>query len=158
MLFLNYCGGLSTNDTKTAKLLFPKTERITDDWRQSLDAEGLLVCVEDVPTTVTYHNYRRPGKRCIWNRKSGFATAVAVTKRRLIVFERGKKAVNVTFDSAPWNAVSVSLRDPNTLQVVSNVSEFPNDHEGKVELWFHTPSAQEIYDILSQQAHSSEDR
>ncbi len=53
--------------------------------REAYASEGLCVYDEGVPITVTYRNYRAPGKRFGYRRSSG-SGAVVVTSVRLVVF------------------------------------------------------------------------
>lgn len=130
---------------------FKDPEPITEEWRQKLASEGIRFQVESVPTAVTYRNYSRPGKSCAWNRRMGYLTAVVLTQRRFIIFENGRKIVNLPFESEYWREVVVALRNENSLKVVASVNAFPSNHTGEVELWLDTPLAQTLLTEINQQ-------
>ncbi len=134
--------------------LFDRSRSIPEDWNTVFQIEGTLVSLEQVPTTITYRNYARPGKRCFWNRRSGFMTAAVITSRRFAVFRNGAKLLNLHFDSDYCDAVVVTLRDENTLRIVANVTAFPNKHSGEMEIWLHTSSARELYNALAKQCRT----
>ncbi len=131
--------------------LFAPAEHFSASWRRALESEGVLADVEEVPTTITYRNYSRPGKACSWNRRLGYSTAITLTNHRLIIFERRQKLLNLPFNSPFWNDVSVTLRDQRTLRIVANVSAFPGKHRGEIELWLATSGAQRLFELVSLQ-------
>lgn len=126
--------------------LFKQTEPLTEAWKHSLQSEGIVRRLDSVPTAVTYRNFLRPGKCCSWNRRSGYLTSVVLTQQRFAVFEKGRKIVNLPFGSEFWNSVKITLRNRRTLNVIANVTPFPNPLSGEVELTFDTPWAQTLID------------
>lgn len=128
---------------------FWQTEPLTEAWKQLLQSEVIVRQLDSVPTAVTYRNFSSPRKCCSWNRRFGYLTSVVLTQQRFAVFEKGRKIVNLPFDSDYWSWVKVSRRDRNTLSVIANVTPFPHHLSGEVELWFETSWAQTLMDELN---------
>ena len=62
--------------------------------RAELDAEGVVLLEEDLRGTVTYRNYRAPGKR-YGIRKTRIAGAIAVTRQRVVAWGMGGRQIDV---------------------------------------------------------------
>ena len=60
----------------------------------TLRIEGIVVADEGVPGSVTYRDFRAPGRYSSW-RKQGFVGSVVITNSRLVALMYSSFAVNV---------------------------------------------------------------
>jgi hypothetical protein len=59
--------------------------KLPDPLRAELEAEGIVLLEEDLRGTITYRNYRAPGRR-YGLRKARIAGAIAVTRQRVVAW------------------------------------------------------------------------
>jgi hypothetical protein len=116
--------------------------------RDGLLAEGLLFLAEDLPGLMIYRRYRAPGQR-IFRRTVQVRGAVAVGRRRLVVWAAGAKRVDVPFAYAGWDAaIDVSVDRSGRLRVVGAVAPFHPDRSGRIEYRLDTGRADEILALI----------
>jgi hypothetical protein len=125
--------------------LFPKAPTLRD----RLAPDGILLLEERLRGSVTYRNYRAPGRRDTLTRRGG-RWSVAVTRKGLLV--DGSLG---TFVDAPWTdprlgAVRVSVEDGGTLLLAFDASVFHDDRSGQVEVRARTPQARRFADLVAE--------
>ena len=117
---------------------------LPDDLRAALSAEGIVLIEEGLPGSVTYRNYRAPGRYSNW-RKVAFSGAIAITTRRLVVAAaRGGKQVDVPLVPDSRRAVQVSSDKPDTVLFTIDPHVFDPQKSGTIEIRLRTPRAAEI--------------
>jgi hypothetical protein len=112
-----------------------------------LNAEGMILFDEGVKGSVTYRNFRAPGKAFSW-RRQGFAGSIALTKLRLVALAYSKFLINVPLGDERIAAMRYSLEDNGALCVAFDASLFHADWSGTIEYRFRTPEAQRLLELL----------
>jgi hypothetical protein len=122
---------------------------LPDDLRTSLLAEGVVLLEEGLPGTVTYINYRAPGRFSSW-RRVAFSGAVAITGQRFAVFaSRGGKPIDVPLADGRRSAVKVSADGPDKVLFSVDPSAFDPQKSGTVEVRLRTARAPEVVALLN---------
>ena len=131
------------------RLLFG-SGRLSDDLRTTLTAEGIVFLDEGLPGSVTYRNFRAPGRYSNW-RKSALIVALAVTSRRLLVVAgRGGKMIDVPLDDPRRAAVTVGIEPPDRVVFTVDVGAFSPDRSGTMEIRLRTARAAEVVALLDE--------
>jgi hypothetical protein len=112
-----------------------------------LKAEGIVVFDEGVKGSVTYRNFRAPGKAFSWKRQ-GFAGSIAVTKLRLVAVAFSRFLINVPLSDERLRAMHFSVADNGAFSVTFDASLFHSDWSGTIEYRFKTPEAQRLLELL----------
>jgi hypothetical protein len=129
--------------------VFLGSGRLPDDLRGSLTAEGIVLLDEGLSGSVTYINYRAPGRSSSW-RKAPFTGAIAITGQRLVVAaSRGGKPINVPLADPLRDAVKVSADGPDKVLFSVDPSAFDPRKSGTVEVRLRTPRAAEVVALLN---------
>src|ERR1051325_9342477 len=68
--------------------------KMSEAFKGALSSEGLLVFDEAIRSSVTYRDFRAPGKYFTWKRQ-GFSGCLALTKLRLVALMYGNPIINV---------------------------------------------------------------
>jgi len=61
----------------------------------TLQSEGIILMDEGVKGSVTYLDFRAPGRRAAW-RRQWFTACIALTQARLLALQNGVTAINET--------------------------------------------------------------
>ena len=67
--------------------------KIPAQWRATIESEGIVLIDEGIRGTVTYRDFRSPGRRASW-KKSAFSGAIALTRTRLLALQYASPAIN----------------------------------------------------------------
>src|SRR3712207_3682852 len=62
-----------------------------------LEQEGIILSDEGIGGSVTYRNFRAPGKRFLW-RRQWFTCSVALTKKRFTAFAYSQPIIDIPLD------------------------------------------------------------
>ena len=114
--------------------------KLPEPVRHALAAETIDVLVEGVRGTITYRNYRAPGRRSNW-RRTWFAGALALTGRRVVAYRGRERLLDIPFDHPIMRAVRIVLEQPERLYIAYDAAAFHTDRSGIVELRFFTDQA-----------------
>jgi hypothetical protein len=114
--------------------------RMPAQWRATIESEGVVLMDEGVRGSVTYRDFRAPGKRSAW-RKVVFSGAIALTKTRLLALHYANPAINIPLDDERFKQLRISVEGAETLLVAFDASLFHNDWSGTMEYRFHTSEA-----------------
>jgi hypothetical protein len=115
--------------------------------RGSLEAEGITFLAEGLTGSITYRNYRAPGKR-YGVAKQGTAGAVGISGQRLVVWVSRGGYVDVPL-SMVGSAVQASADQPDRVSFRYEAGQFRPETSGKVEIRLKTPQAAQIMGLLS---------
>ena len=115
--------------------------------RATLESEGILLLDEGIKGSVTYLDFRAPGKRFGW-RRQWFSASIAITKVRLVALQYSSPAINVPFSDERIRRLRFSLEGDDTLLVAFDPSLFHNDWSGTMEYRFPTPHARALLETL----------
>lgn len=104
--------------------------------------EGIVASDEGIPGSVTYRDFRAPGKRFSW-KKQGFVGSVVVTNIRLVALMYSNFAVNVPFTDQRIRKLQISA-EGDRLTIAFDPSVFHDNWSGTIEYRFRTPQAADM--------------
>ncbi|HLM09116.1 MAG TPA: hypothetical protein VK307_05370 [Thermoleophilaceae bacterium] len=113
-----------------------------------LRTEGVEVLDEGRPGSITYRDYRAPGKRFTL-RKVAVNGAVALTSRRVIVWYGRQRQVDIPVDDPLLGELSVGLDQPDRICLSYAAEAFHADRSGTLEVRLTTDHAQRLLDRLT---------
>lgn len=135
-----------------AKTLFHRlfgVGKFPEQMLAQLKGEGLLALDEGIKGTVTYLDFRAPGRYSNWKRQ-WYTTSIALTELRLVAVRYTQTLINVPLADERLRSMQFSSEGSDTLLVAFDASLFHNDWSGKIEYRFRTEQAQAILDKLRQ--------
>lgn len=133
-----------------AKTLFYRlfgVGRIGEPLASQLRLEGLVLMDEGVKGSVTYINFRSPGRVSNWKRQ-WYAAAIALTNTRLLGLRVGTTIIDVPLTDERLKQMRFTVESPGTLLVSFDAGLFHADWSGQIEYRFKTPLAQSFVDKL----------
>lgn len=116
--------------------------------RAKLEQEGILLLDEGIGGTITYQDFRAPGRAYTW-KKSGFSGAVAATNVRFVAFAFGRQVINVPWSDPRRKQLRVTCDAPDRLLVAFDPAVFHDGWSGAVEVRLATASAQQLHARLT---------
>ena len=108
-----------------------------------LKAEGIVLYDEGIRATVTYLEFRAPGRYSNWKRQ-WFSSTIVLTNERLFALRLRSEIINVPLNDARLRQMRFSFEEPETLLVAYDASLFQADASGTIEYGFKTPQAREF--------------
>ena len=123
--------------------------RLPGDIRPNLETEGIDFLEEGVWGSITYLNYRAPGRWSNW-RREWFLGAIVLTSRRITSYVWSQRMLDIPYDHPSLAAVGFSLDAPETFCARFDASSFHQDRSGTIELRYFTPEANRIIELLQQ--------
>jgi hypothetical protein len=142
---------------KTLAYTLFKVGRIPADLMTQLQAETITAYDEGIHCSLTFKNFKAPGRTENW-RRIWFGGALALTGRRLIAlsgtrFTSGVRLtdenallINVELNDERFRLMNISLDKPDRLVIAFDASLFHEDWSGELEYRFRTPLAQIFFD------------
>ena len=122
--------------------------KIPERLRSQLQSEGIILLDEAVKGSVTYRDFRRPGKRDGW-RRQWYIASIALTKVRLLALWNTNPIINVPLTDERIRAMRYSLeKDGAVLCIAFDAGLFHDDWSGTIEYRFRTPEAQRFLELL----------
>jgi len=103
----------------------------------TLRIEGIVVSDEGISGSVTYRDFRAPGKYFSW-RKQAFTGSVVVTNVRLVALMYANFAVNIPFTDERIRKLQISVEGADGLLIVFDPSLFHDNWSGTIEYRFRT--------------------
>jgi hypothetical protein len=101
--------------------------------------------------SVTFHNYRAPGRYSSW-RRTGLIGSFALTSRRVAAYGFAQRLLDIAYADPKLKAVAFALENQGRLRATFDVSTFHSDRSGTIELRFRTAQAPRIIELLRQRA------
>jgi hypothetical protein len=115
--------------------------------------EGVILADEGIKGTVTYINFRAPGRYSNWKRQWGTA-AIALTKSRLLAFRYAGPVIDVPLTDERFRQLKFSVEDNGALLVAFDASLFHDNWSGTLEYRFKSALAQEFLGKLLEKQSS----
>ncbi len=112
-----------------------------------LNAEGIVLFDEGVKGSITYRNFRAPGKAFSWKRQ-GFAGSIALTKTRIVGLAYSKFLINAPLSDERLRKMNFSVESNGALCVAFDAALFHADWSGTIEYRFKTEEAQRLVELL----------
>ena len=97
--------------------------------------------------SVTYLDFRSPGRRSNW-RRQWFTGAIALTQVRLVALQYSNTAINVPVTDERIRSLRFSVEEQATLVVAFDPALFHPDWSGTMEYRFRTSQAQAFLERL----------
>jgi hypothetical protein len=116
-----------------------------------LQREGILLQDEGIRASVTYLDFRAPGRYFNWKRQ-WYTAAIALTEVRLVALRYSQPIINVPLTDERLRGLQFSLEEGETLRVAFDAALFHHDWSGRIEYRFRTPQAQRFLDMLRERA------
>jgi hypothetical protein len=111
--------------------------------------EGVLLFDEGLHGSVTYRNFRAPG-RISSMRRQWFPAAIALTNTRLLALSSANPVINVPRTDKRMTELHYSVEDGSVLCIRFDAALFHSDWSGTIEYRFTTPQAQHFLELLQQ--------
>jgi hypothetical protein len=144
---------------KTLAYMLFKIGRIPIALMKELQSEVIEVYDEGIHCSLTFKNFKAPGRRETW-RRIWFGGAIALTASRLVALsgtrfttgialsDDGGRLINVPSDDDRFRLMSVSLDKPDRLVIAFDASLFHHDWSGELEYRFRTQQAQHLLEAI----------
>lgn len=124
-----------------------KVGEISNELREEIEKEEIELSEEKISGSITYINFRRPGKRCNWNRRSAVFSLFIATEK-LICLAGSKYLINIPFSDGRFRQMSFELEKDNVLIIGFESGLFHNDWSGQIECRFKTDKAKVFFEKL----------
>ena len=121
--------------------------KMPEQFRANLNSEGMLLFDEGIKASVTYLDFRAPGKRSAW-RRQWFSACIALTQVRLVALQYSNQAINVPFTDDRIRRLRLSIEGDETLLIAFDPSLFHQDWSGTMEYRFRTSQAKAFLKML----------
>jgi hypothetical protein len=127
--------------------------KIPASHKSAIENEGVILADEGFKGTVTYINFRAPGRYSNWKRQWCTAS-IALTNTRLLAFQYAGLLIDVSLSDARFRLLNFSVEDNGALLVAFDASLFHDDWSGNLEYRFFTPHAPEFLNKLTEKQNS----
>ena len=115
--------------------------KIPADLTAQLSSEGTVLLDEGIKGSVTYINFRAPGRYSNW-RRQWYIASIALTKIRLLGLRSSQPIIDVPLTDERLRKMKFSLENSETLLISFDASLFQNEWSGTIEYRFRTSQAQ----------------
>ena len=113
-----------------------------------LEQEGIALLEEGIGRSITFRNFRAPGKRYSY-RKNWFTGSLIVTELRFAGFAFRRPVINVPLEGPYLDKLECSLeKEHAVLRVAFDSSDFHDDWSGMIECRFRTPMARQFLERI----------
>lgn len=116
-----------------------------------LKNEVIIAIDEGVRSTITYKNFRAPGRYSNWKRR-WMTGAIVLTKTRLVLQRFSKPVIDLEFTDERLQKIKVSCENEDTLLFEFEPQIFLENSSGEIEWRFRTPHAKIIADALKEKS------
>src|SRR4051812_11625650 len=116
----------------------------------TLQSEGIVLIDEGIKGSVTYIDFRAPGKYSGW-RRQWYKASLALTGTRLFALRSANTLIDVPLRDERIHRMRFSVEENGTLLVAFDASLFHADWSGTIEYRFKTGQAQLFLDKLQAQ-------
>lgn len=123
--------------------------KMPEQFKATLNSEGVLLFDEGIKASVTYLDFRAPGKRFGW-RRQWFSACIALTQVRLVALQYSNPAINVPFTDDRIHRLRLSIEGDETLLIAFDPSLFHHDWSGTMEYRFRTSQAKAFLEMLEE--------
>jgi len=110
--------------------------------------EGILLSDEGIPASVTYRNFRSPGRISSYRRVGNIASIITTNERMAAYFQENV-VIDVPFTDSRLRNIAFSVEANGALLVKFDASLFHTDWSGQLEYRFKTTLAQGIVDMVT---------
>ncbi len=115
--------------------------KIPEQFMATLESEGILALDEGIKGSVTYRDFRAPGKYSAW-RRQWFTGSLVLTQVRLVSLLSLSTAIDVPLTDERIRSMRFSVEGQDTLLVAFDPSLFHPGWSGTMEYRFRTTEAE----------------
>lgn len=135
--------------SKTLLYRLFKIGRVPPGAVRQIQREGVVLQDEGISGSVTFRQFRAPGKYFRW-RRTWFSGSIVLTREHFLAFRYSKPIIGVAWTDDKMTALRCSLDDENTLCIGFEASTFHPDSSGEIEVRFTTPMARALLETIQQ--------
>ncbi len=121
--------------------------RIRQELLADLKSERIIAADEGLKSSITYKDFRAPGRYSNWKRR-WITGAIILTEKRLILQQYSQPVINLELSDERLQKIKVSLETENAMLFEFEPQLFLENSSGKIEWRCRTPLAKVIYDYL----------
>lgn len=118
--------------------------KIRETLFNELKGEEIIASDEGIKSTLTYKNFRAPGRYSNWKRR-WFAGAIILTNKRLILQQYSQPVINIELTDERFQKIKISLETEDTLLFEFEPQLFLENSTGQIEWRSRTPHAKVIH-------------
>ncbi|MBI2481561.1 MAG: hypothetical protein HYV60_23840, partial [Planctomycetia bacterium] len=116
------------------------TGRLPEDGYRQLEPDRDLYVVESLVGSITFRNFRAPGRYSLWKRQ-WFLGSLAVSKSRVVAYRFRTCLVNVPFDDPRIRQIQWTVEPQNCLVLTFDAALFQPTWSGQIEIRLATEDA-----------------
>ena len=121
--------------------------KIKEPFLSQLKSEEIIASDEGIKSSITYKNFRAPGRNSNWKRR-WFSGAIAVTKKRLVLQQYSQPVINLELTDERFRKIKVSLETEDTLLFEFEPQIFLENSSGEIEWRARTEQAQVFIEAI----------
>lgn len=125
------------------------TGKIPKDAVAQIQKEGVVLQDEGIGGSLTFRNFRGPGRRHGWKR-TWFTGSIVLTREHVLAFAYGRTIIGVSWVDDKRKALHCSLEKDDVLCIKYDASTFNDDWSGNIEVRFRTPLAARFLATINQ--------
>lgn len=122
--------------------------KIRETLLNELKGEEIIASDEGIKSTLTYINFRAPGRYSNWKRR-WFSGAIILTKKRLVLQQYSQPVINILLTDERFQKIKVSLETEDGLLFEFEPHLFLENSTGNIEWRCRTPYAKIINERLN---------
>jgi len=122
--------------------------KIREPFLTELKSEGIIASDEGIRSTITYKNFRAPGRYSNWKRR-WMSGAIALTEKRLVLQQYSQPVINLLLTDGRLQQIKISLETEDTLLFEFEPHLFLENSTGTIEWRCRTPYAKTIAERLN---------
>ena len=126
--------------------------KIPKRYREIIHSEGVVFFDEGLNGSVTFRNFRAPGKRFSWRRK-WIVGSLVITQQHFLAFGFFQQLIGVPLQDKLLKELACILLKPGVLSISYDAGAFHEGWSGSVECRFCTDKATEF--LQSIEAHKA---
>ena len=121
--------------------------KVPGKYREIIESEGVVLSEEGLSGSVTFRNFRAPGKRYSW-RRNWVVGSLVLTKQHLLAFSFFNQMIGVPLKDKHLKELTCTLLKPGVLSISYDASAFHEGWSGSVECRFGTEKASQFLEKL----------
>lgn len=134
---------------KTLLYKFFSLGKVYEPLLSEVKNEGIVAMDEGIKSTLTYINFRAPGRYSNWKRR-WFSGAVILTEKRLILQQYSQPVINLLLTDERLKEIKTSLEGEDKLLFEFEPNLFLQYSTGNIEWRCRTPQAKLIFERLQE--------
>ena len=120
---------------------------IPRQYAPALHDEGIILLDEGIGASITYKQFKAPGRYHSWKR-NWFTGSIVLTERTFAAFALSRPLIYVALDHENISALDCAIEESGALLVRYDASAFNEEWSGTIECRFKTPKAHEFIEWL----------